>query len=142
MSDSLATIYTSTNILTGIPIKRPMAMTAAVAVALATGFFCAPAHAKPEMAGQNASARFSAMDGNKDGKVSREEFFAAHPQMREGAFVAIDANADGTLTLEEWEAFAAGHGKGEGMKAPAAGSPAPGSSSPAPGLIMPPPNTK
>ena len=163
MPDSLAAIHTSAGILAGAPARKPAAMTLALAVALATGLFVAPsAQARPEMAGQNAEARFDAMDANKDGKVSREEFFAAQPNMKEGAFAAIDADGDGELTLKEWKDFTAGHGKEGGMgamggmppsapgdaAAPGAAAPdadknaAPGQPKGAPALIMPPPSAK
>lgn len=69
------------------------------------------AFARPEMAAQNADARFESMDKDKDGKLSKEEFFGAMPQMKEGAFSSIDKDGDGFITLEEWRGFAAGHGK-------------------------------
>ena len=158
MPDSLAAIHTSAGILAGAPARKPAAMTLALAVALATGLFAVPpAQARPEMAGQNAEARFDAMDANKDGKVSREEFFAAQPNMKEGAFAAIDADGDGALTLKEWKDFSAGHGKEGGMGAMGAMPPsapgdaaapdagkgdAPGQPQGAPTLIMPPPGLK
>ena len=151
MPNSLATIQTGIGILTNTPVRKPGTMTLALAVALATGLFAVPgAKARPEMAGQNAEARFAAMDKDKDGKVTREEFFAAQPNMKEGAFAAIDADGDGVLTLKEWNAFSEGHGKDGskgGMPHGAEGSPgaasgatdAPGG---APALIMPPANSK
>ncbi len=69
--------------------------------------------ARPEMGAQNVEARFHAMDTDKNGKVSREEFFAAQPQMKEGAFLAIDADKDNELSLEEWKGFVLDHGKQE-----------------------------
>lgn len=120
--------------------------------------FCASpqSHARPEKAAQ-VETRFQAMDKDKDGKVSREEFFAAHPQMKEGAFVSLDTDKDGFLSLDEWRAFAADHGSegrggmggmgGSGMGGsgpmggmmPPANTNATGGSAPAgmPGLIMP-----
>lgn len=99
--------------------------------------------ARPEMAGQNAASRFAAMDGDKDGKVSREEFFAAQSQMKDAAFDAIDADKDGAISLKEWEGFASGHGHGGDMPPKGEGAPAPGMPSQdegkaAPELIMPP----
>ncbi|MCL1939125.1 MAG: EF-hand domain-containing protein [Desulfovibrionaceae bacterium] len=76
-------------------------------------FTAASAQARPEMAGQAAAERFSAMDTNKDGKISREEFFAAYPNMKEAAFEAIDTNKDGFISLDEWEVFVKGHSKDE-----------------------------
>jgi hypothetical protein len=48
---------------------------------------------------------FSLMDANGDGKLSLEEFQAAHERI----FKAIDADHDGTVTLEEMQAFIRGH---------------------------------
>jgi Ca2+-binding EF-hand superfamily protein len=45
------------------------------------------------------------MDANGDGKLSLEEFQAAHERI----FKAMDADHDGTVTLEEMEAFMHGH---------------------------------
>jgi Ca2+-binding EF-hand superfamily protein len=45
------------------------------------------------------------MDANDDGKLSLEEFQAAHERI----FKAMDADHDGTVTLEEVEAFMRGH---------------------------------
>ncbi len=110
----------------------------AVAAGLAATFalYSSPAQARPEKAGQSAADRFNAMDADKDGKVTREEFFAAQPQMKEAAFLAIDADKDGVLTLEEWEGFSMGHAKdskpGEG------GMPGMGGSGMPPGMSMPP----
>jgi EF hand len=48
---------------------------------------------------------FALMDANGDGKLSLEEFQAAHERI----FKAMDADHDGTVTLEEMEAFIQGH---------------------------------
>ena len=162
MPNSSAIIRTGVDILSDAPARKPAAMPLALAVALAVGFFSAPfAEARPEMAGQNAEARFAAMDANKDGKLSREEFFAAQPQMKEGAFAAIDSDNDGFITLKEWTDFSSGHGKGGSMggmggmppaepghapegssgAAPAPGA-TPGGSGQPPALIMPPRDPK
>jgi Ca2+-binding EF-hand superfamily protein len=45
------------------------------------------------------------MDANGDGKLSLEEFQAAHERI----FKAMDADHDGTVTLEEMQAFMRGH---------------------------------
>jgi hypothetical protein len=47
---------------------------------------------------------FSLMDANGDGKLSLEEFQAAHERI----FKAMDADHDGTVTLEEMQAFMRG----------------------------------
>ena len=48
---------------------------------------------------------FGLMDANGDGKLSLEEFQAAHERI----FKAMDTDHDGTVTLEEMEAFMHGH---------------------------------
>ena len=48
---------------------------------------------------------FGLMDANGDGKLSLEEFQAAHERI----FKAMDADHDGTVTLEEMQAFMRGH---------------------------------
>src|SRR6516162_8728697 len=48
---------------------------------------------------------FSLMDANGDGKLSLEEFQAAHERI----FKAMDADHDGTVTFEEMQAFIRGH---------------------------------
>ncbi len=59
-----------------------------------------------------ADARFDAMDTDKNGTVSWEEFQAAMPQMRQPAFEAIDADSDGAMTGAEWDGFLGRHGEG------------------------------
>ena len=71
----------------------------------------ATSQARPEMAGETSASRFAAMDTDKDGKLSREEFFKAQPNMKDAAFEAIDADKDGFISSGEWEGFAMGHGK-------------------------------
>jgi len=86
---------------------------ASMPILLAVLFFAATdAQARSEMTGQAAAERFAAMDTNKDGKVSPEEFFAAHPYMKEVAFAAIDTDQDGFISLDEWLAFFNSHGRG------------------------------
>ena len=114
-------------------------------------FCAAPAPANPGMAGQSgkgAEASFARMDTKGDGKVTREAFFAAFPQMKEGAFAAIDANNDGIITREEWMNFSKGHAsadsaahpKGEASGDAAQPQNAPeGSAKGAPDMVMPAP---
>ena len=79
--------------------------------------------ANPSMAGggmgRGAEASFERMDTNKDGNATREEFFAAFPQMKEGAFTSIDKNGDGVISKDEWLAFAKGHASDEAAAHPA-----------------------
>ena len=60
-----------------------------------------------EMMGHSVVMRiiFGLMDANGDGKLSLEEFQAAHERI----FKAMDTDHDGTVTLEEMEAFMHGH---------------------------------
>jgi len=115
------------------------------------------AEARPEMAGETSASRFAAMDADKDGKLSREEFFKAQPNMKDAAFAAIDADGDGFISIAEWEGFAKGHGSdgaagdphkqsgapagmggmGSGMK-DGAGTESGKDAGKAPALIMPP----
>jgi len=48
---------------------------------------------------------FSLMDADGDGKLTLQEWQAAHERI----FKAMDTNHDGTVTLEEMEAFMHGH---------------------------------
>jgi hypothetical protein len=48
---------------------------------------------------------FSLMDANGDGKLSLEEFQAAHERI----FRAMDTDHDGTVSFEEMQAFMRGH---------------------------------
>jgi hypothetical protein len=48
---------------------------------------------------------FSLMDADGDGKLTLQEFQAAHERI----FKAMDTDHDGTVTLEEMQAFIRGH---------------------------------
>lgn len=72
-----------------------------------------PAQAMPGMSGgAGMGDKFDQMDTNKDGKVSREEFKALFPNMRDEAFVAIDQDGDGFISIDEWNAFMKDHSSG------------------------------
>ncbi|MBK8037932.1 MAG: DUF1549 domain-containing protein [Verrucomicrobiaceae bacterium] len=77
---------------------------------------------------------FKALDEDKTGKLSAEEFaalkvgttyFREHPEQLEPAFKKLDADADGALTLEEYRNIArprqskGGQGKGKAKRPPA-----------------------
>ena len=72
-----------------------------------------PAQSMPSMGdGNGANDKFSQMDNNKDGQVSREEFKKLFPNMRDEAFTAIDQNSDGSIAVEEWNFFMKDHSSG------------------------------
>jgi hypothetical protein len=133
-------------------VSRCVNLCGATAFVLLTGVllavFVSSAHARPEMAGQQATEeRYAKMDADNNGKVTSEEFFATYSQMKEGAFKSIDADGDGSITLDEWKAFSVGHkpadphaGMGAMGGAGGAGdAPANGTKNEAmPSLIMPP----
>lgn len=82
------------------------------------------AQANPEMAGQRGlSDSFATMDYNRDGKIDRDEFAKAHPDLRIEAFDAIDINKDKVITREEWDNFAKGHKMKMSMPAPSSHAP-------------------
>ena len=131
-----------------IPLFRPAsglkrALIPGLALAMALSIAASDAQARPEMVGENAFAeRFTTMDADSDGKVSREEFAKALPTMRETAFDAMDENADGFLTLEEWQKAMAGHSgmvsmPPSGMGEPAANSTGTSGAPKGPDLVMP-----
>ncbi|MHC4400139.1 MAG: outer membrane protein assembly factor BamB family protein [Planctomycetota bacterium] len=85
------------------PVVTPqLLLVAAVDSYTATREFRSSARAKQK---PNWKGMFENHDGNRDGKLSREEI----PMMSEETFRRIDANGDGFLTLEELQAdFEAG----------------------------------
>jgi hypothetical protein len=79
---------------------------------------------------EQVEAAFKAMDTNKDGSISKDEWTAAG--RREQGFARFDANGDGKITLDEMKAAAArfaaggGGGPGGGAGGPGGGGPRPG----------------
>lgn len=59
-----------------------------------------------------ADEKFNAMDVDKDGKVSWEEFKKTYPGMTRAAFDMIDVAQDGYISLEEWDIFSKSHKRG------------------------------
>jgi hypothetical protein len=91
-----------------------------LAAAAIVGAIAAPALAQPpEGAGQgeggtrrDPAAAFAAMDTNKDGGISKEEWTAGGRP--EAAFDRLDANHDGKITQDEMAAARARRGAGGG----------------------------
>lgn len=110
----------------------PAAALAAALLPLAVG---GPAGAGPAMAGGEAGMdKFARMDTDGNGALSREEFKAAIPNIRDEAFAAIDENGDQAIGRDEWLAFLRGHaagtlgpksGQGRDTTGDGAGCPAP-----------------
>jgi Ca2+-binding EF-hand superfamily protein len=76
-----------------------------LAIALAVHPALAAKKKKPK---RNPAARFAAMDVNKDGQLSSEEFLARKkPENKEGAakrFTKFDSDKNGSLSREEFAA--------------------------------------
>ncbi|MFZ4768349.1 MAG: DUF1549 domain-containing protein, partial [Roseimicrobium sp.] len=94
----------------------------------------APKAVPSAKAAPNLEEGFKAMDADKSGKLSSDEFaalkqsttyFREHPEQLEPAFKKLDADADGALTLEEYRNIArprqskGGQGKGKAKRPPA-----------------------
>lgn len=103
---------------------------AAAAVLLVLGAQDAPA--MPGMGGgAGGGSRFDAVDTDKNGSLSPEEFKKGFPNMTDAAFSAIDADKSGGISHEEWAAFMRQHAMGKaggprGGGMPSAGEAAPG----------------
>ena len=71
-----------------------------------------------EQARKSAEQFYQKADANHDNKLSKEEFLKAQPNIKEQAFYAIDENKDGSISLEEWMAFTVRHAQGKQTPAP------------------------
>jgi hypothetical protein len=82
-----------------------MIWTVVLAIALAVHPALAAKKKKPK---RNPAARFTAMDINKDGQLSSEEFLARKkPEQKESAakrFARFDSDKNGSLSREEFAA--------------------------------------
>lgn len=80
-----------------------------IAIAAVAAAVAAPAFAQPPAGAPDPAARFAAMDTNKDGKVSKEEFVATLPEQAKGMidqfWPRLDTNSDGFLSKEELAAM-------------------------------------
>lgn len=65
--------------------------------------------------GKHAEGRcgMEKMDSNKDSKVSKAEFAAAHKQMADDMFAKVDGNKDGFISADEMKAHHAKMGEGK-----------------------------
>ncbi len=59
------------------------------------------------------SANIDAMDTNRDGKVSFDEYSAFHTEKLRWSFNALDTNNDASISADEWEMFLKMHGMGK-----------------------------
>ncbi len=66
-----------------------------------------------EQAKKNATMFYEKADTNKDGKLSKEEFLKALPNMKEQAFTVIDTDKNGSISLDEWISFTVRHAQGK-----------------------------
>ena len=65
----------------------------------------------PQPAADNrADELFRSMDMDNKGFITFEDFQKRYHNMQRPAFDAIDANKDGNISLEEWRAFFQNHG--------------------------------
>ena len=57
-----------------------------------------------------ADERFRTMDTDNKGHITFDDFRKRYPNMQRPAFDAIDGNKDGVISLEEWRIFFQNHG--------------------------------
>lgn len=62
-----------------------------------------------------AETKFEAMDTDKNGALSWEEFSTALPGMQRAAYDTIDSDKKDGISNAEWDEFSKGHSKGMGM---------------------------
>lgn len=77
-------------------------------LAVLVGGFAAPAEAAKKEKDADPQAQFEKLDGDKDGKVTLEEFTksAKDAEKAKKKFGKIDSNNDSSLSLEEFKAAA------------------------------------
>jgi hypothetical protein len=56
------------------------------------------------LAAPAVAASFAEIDGNGDGALSQDEFFAAYPDVSADVWTTTDANADGLVSEDELQA--------------------------------------
>lgn len=112
--------------------------------------FPAALRAAPASSGTSGNAltdaRFAALDGDGNGRVTWEEFHTTNPSISRQGFDLMDLNKNGELSLEEWRAFTANHGMNISMPSSSVTVPArpleppaiPDAGEPSLPLIMPP----
>lgn len=87
---------------------------------LATDVQAMPGQGGESQAMDAAIQAFKKADKDGSDSLSKEEFMAAYPNMKEAAFTAIDTDKNGAISRQEWQTFVIGHsmgrsGQGSGM---------------------------
>lgn len=97
--------------------KKNMGQGAAAGAGDAQGKALGRGQGADKARGVAAGTRFSAMDADRDGLLSKSEYDAALPQAGAGSFENADANADNMIDHAEWAKAAKdlGFGSGQGM---------------------------